>query len=68
MARPRNQHTNRRVQSPLVDLFASESSFSTLPAVLPHCSQLEKLSLAACGLQGELAGEIGRMGALRWVT
>jgi len=51
----------------LVDLFASENGFGAFPGAVAGCGRLEKLSLAACGLRGELPAEVGSMGALRCV-
>lgn len=53
------------IQAPLKDLFASENPLGSLPPCLARCSRLEKLSLAACGLKGQLPDHIGDMGSLR---
>jgi hypothetical protein len=48
-----------------VDLFASENPIEAFPPVIAKCGRLEKLSLAACCLKGQLPADVGRLTALR---
>lgn len=52
-------------QAPLVDLYAGENPFGGFPSVLAGCSKLQRLGLAACGLRGELAPDVGALTSLR---
>lgn len=51
-------------QAPLVDLYAGENPLGGLPSVLGQCTRLHRLGLAACGLKGALAPEVGALTTL----
>lgn len=62
----------RRARAALEAVVLSENPLGALPPALAACARLAQLSLAACGLKGELGAQVGEMRALRcaalWVA